>query len=96
MPRKPRTSSEYGYLHVYTRGAGRQILFEERGDYIYYLQLLKRFSQETGVTVCAFCLMENHVHLLAYDPERRISRFMQLLSMTYAGYFNWKHPTAGH
>ncbi len=95
MPRVPRTISQSGYQHVYTRGAARQILFEERGDYVYFLQLLKRFSLETRVTVCAFCLMENHIHLLAYDPEQHISRFMQLLGMTYAGYFNWKYQRSG-
>lgn len=95
MPRTTRSSSEYGYLHVYTRGVARQLLFEERGDYIYFLQLVKRFSPETQVTICAFCLMENHVHLIVYDPEHHISRFMQLLGMTYAGYFNWKYQRTG-
>jgi REP element-mobilizing transposase RayT len=39
--------------------------------------------------------MENHVHLIVYDPEHHVSRFMQMLGMTYAGYFNWKYQRTG-
>ena len=91
MPRTARVYGEWGYMHVYTRGNGKQILFEERTDYIYYLQLLKKYSSETGVAICSFCLMENHVHLIVYDPERKISQLMNRLSSAYSGYFNWKY-----
>lgn len=96
MPRTARVYGEWGYMHVYTRGNGKQILFEERTDYIYYLQLLKKYSSETGVAICSFCLMENHVHLIVYDPERKISQLMSRLSSAYSGYFNWKYKRTGH
>ena len=83
MPRIARVYGESGYMHVYTRGNGKQIIFEEKTDYIYYLQLLKKYSSETGVTICSFCLMENHVHLIVYDPERKISQLMSRLSSAY-------------
>lgn len=88
--------SEFGYMHIYTRGVAKQIIFEDRKDYIYYLNLLKRFSQETNVAICTFCLMENHVHLIVYDKKHHISQFMQLLGMTYSGYFNRKYERSGH
>ena len=96
MPLIQKRSSGSGYLHIYTRGVAKQIIFEDRSDRIYYLQLLKRFSRETHVSICAFCLMENHVHLIVYDEEHQISRFMQLLGMTYSGYFNRKYERSGH
>ena len=96
MPRIARVYGESGYMHVYTRGNGKQIIFEEKTDYIYYLQLLKKYSSETGVTICSFCLMENHVHLIVYDPERKISKLMSRLSSAYSGYFNWKYKRTGH
>lgn len=83
-------------MHVYTRGNGKQIIFEDRADYIHYLNLLKKYSSETRVTICAFCLMDNHVHILVYDPERKITNLMQKLSTAYAGYFNWKYKRTGH
>ena len=51
MPRHARMISGSGYLHVIVRGNGKQVLFEEAKDYRHYLEALRRFSQETGVTV---------------------------------------------
>ncbi len=96
MPLTVRRSSETGYMHICTRGVGKQIIFEDRSDHIYYLNLLKRFSRETHVVICAFCLMENHIHLIIRDEEHNISRFMQLLGMAYSGYFNRKYERSGH
>ena len=95
MPRAPRKMSEYGYLHVYIRGVSKQILFEERKDYAFFIRFLKQYSEENHITVCAFCLMENHVHLLIHDSEHNLSHFMQQLDMNYAGYFNRKYERSG-
>ena len=60
------------------------------------MNLLKRFSEETHVVICAFCLMENHVHLIVYDESHNISRFMQLPGMTYAVYFKHNFERSGY
>lgn len=96
MSTSPRIFSESGYMHVYTRGNNRQILFENRGDYVFYLQILKRYSLKTNVVICAFCLMENHTHLVLYDPDHKMPQLMKLLNMTYTGYFNRKYSRSGH
>ena len=96
MPLRIKRSGESGYMHIYTRGVARQIIFEDRDDHKFYLHLLRRFSRETQVAVCAFCLMENHVHLIVYDEEHHISQFMHLLGMAYSGYFNRKYGRSGH
>ena len=70
MPRKARQISITGYSHVIVRGIGKQILFEENKDYGYYVSLIRKYAKETGVSVCAYCLMENHVHLLLYDIKK--------------------------
>ena len=62
MPRQARRMSSSGYMHVITRGIGQQLLFEEEQDYLHYLDALEQYCMETGVRVCAFCLMSNHVH----------------------------------
>ena len=83
-------------MHVFTRGNGKQILFEQRDDYICYLRLLRRSGAEANISVCAFCLMENHVHLIVYDEERRISEMMRILGTGYSRYFNEKYKRTGH
>ena len=96
MPRGARTKSEYGYYHLTTRGIGGQNIFEDRDDYIRYLNLLKRFSDETNVKICAYCLMGNHVHLLIYDKNDNVSLFAKKLTGTYAMYFNNKYNRPGY
>ena len=96
MPRKARFFSNSGFLHVIVRGIGKQILFEEDADYLFYLSILKRFSRETGVSVCAYCLMENHVHLLTYCPGEGVPLMMKKLGVSYSSYFNRKYERTGH
>lgn len=96
MPRMARRTTSIGYMHIICRGIGKQVLFEEEMDYKYFLNLLKRFSQECDVTLIAYCLMENHVHLLVNDPGCNISKFMQKLGVTYSGYYNRKYDRSGH
>ena len=83
-------------MHVIVRGIGKQILFEEKEDYIFYLKKLEYFSRETEVPVAAYCLMENHVHLLVNDRQQKISLLMKKLGVCYSGYFNRKYERTGH
>ena len=96
MPRHARYLSNSGYYHLIVRGIGRQVLFEEEADYRFYLSLLKRYSEETNVFVCAYCLMENHVHLLVHDITGLTPLFMKKLGVCYSGYFNKKYDRCGH
>lgn len=96
MPRQARQRSESGTMHLIVRGIGRQTLFEAREDYAFFLAALERFSRETGVTILAYCLMENHAHLLVRDADDQISRMMKKLGVSYSQYFNRKYRRQGH
>ena len=95
MARQGRKLSGSGYMHVIVRGIGRQLLFEAEEDYAYYLDALEKYSRDLKVSVCAYCLMENHVHLLMYDPEQRIPTLMKKLGVRYSYYFNRKYDRIG-
>ncbi len=96
MPREARKLSDYGYLHVMQRGIGKQLLFEDDEDYQRYIDLLDRFSRETEVSVCVYCLMQNHTHLLLRDSDQRIPLMMKKLGVSYSYYFNQKYERSGH
>ena len=87
---------EQGYAHIIVRGVARMAIFEEPMDYKYYIKLMHRHSDDTGVTVCAYCLMENHVHLLVRYESENICKFMQKLGISYSKYFNNKYDRTGH
>ena len=96
MSRKARRMSSTGYMHIITRGISRQLLFEEEKDYQHYLAALEKYCLETGVRVCAYCLMENHVHLLVHGEAEQIILLMKKLGVNYSGWFNWKYERVGH
>ncbi len=58
---------------------------------------MRRSKRKYGISVYAYCLMPNHVHMLVEaSPSQNISKFMQWLSRGYTAYFNAKHKKVGH
>ena len=51
--------------HVTQRGNRRQPTFFQDTDYQLYLDLAAEWCQKQGVQIWAYCLMPNHVHLIA-------------------------------
>jgi putative transposase len=51
--------------HVTQRGNRRQPTFFNDGDYAAYLELMADWCREEGVEIWSYCLMPNHVHLIA-------------------------------
>lgn len=96
MPRARRALSESGFYHVTMRGNGRQIIFEDDEDRKSFLDFLRRGKEKYQVGIIAWCLMDNHVHLLVGDQKGTISKIMQSLASGYAGYFNRKYGQIGH
>jgi len=58
--------------HITQRGNRRQPVFFSDDDYLAYLDLLTHWSRQAGMAVWAYCLMPNHVHIIAV-PERENS-----------------------
>jgi len=94
MPRQARQTGEF--LHVITRGIGKQILFEDAADFEKMQAFLKRFREETSISILAYCLMDNHVHLLLRDESGSTPAFMKKLGVSYARYYNTKYERSGH
>lgn len=86
-----------GVYHVMSRGSGKQIIFEDNADRRHYIDVMRAsFSADSGVTLIAWCLMDNHVHLLISGELADIAISMRLLSSSYAMYFNKRHARVGH
>ena len=84
-----------GFYHVCARGTGKQIIFETDDDRWEFLELMRDCCRDAGVTVVAWCLMSNHVHLVLADYEDAMSAAMQRLLLTYARRFNKRIGRAG-
>lgn len=84
-----------GFYHVSARGTGKQIIFETDDDRWEFLELMRDCCRDAGVTVVAWCLMSDHVHLVLADYEDAISAAMQRLLLTYARRFNKRTGRSG-
>ncbi len=96
MPRKPREEVEGGVYHVYARGNGKQRIFLDDQDRWTYLALLRREIERRKWQCLAYCLMDNHVHLLLETPAANLGRGMQRLHGAYGQIFNERHGRVGH
>lgn len=95
MGRTAREKSASGLYHVMLRGIGKQILFEESEDYDRFLDTLARFKEEQSIRIHAYCLMENHVHLLLEENGGSMEQFMKKIEGSYAFYYNHKYERIG-
>ena len=84
-----------GFYHVCARGTGKQLIFESDEDRRQFLELMRDCCRDAQVTIVAWCLMGNHVHLVLADYEDRMSAAMHRLLLTYARRFNKRTGRSG-
>ncbi len=65
MPRFARAVVSDSPHHITQRGNNREDVFFVADDYEFYLLTLREQSARYGLDVHAYCLMPNHVHLVA-------------------------------
>lgn len=83
-------------FHITQRAAGKEPLFLEDSDYLTMLGLLKEIAENYSLKIFAFCLMQNHVHLLFSPRETNLYDAMRDLFSRYAMRFNRKYERKGH
>ena len=90
MARLPRLTVPGYAHHIIQRGNNRQAIFAATVDYETLLGLLDEFSRKFRVSLHAYVLMSNHIHLLATpeDAEGVYSNIFKLISNRYlVGYY---------
>lgn len=96
MSRTVRKKSSTGIYHVLARGINQQRIFEEEADFAAYLEVLARVKREASFTLFAYCLMNNHIHLLVSEKAVPVSQILQRIGVSYAYRFNRKYDRSGH
>jgi REP element-mobilizing transposase RayT len=95
MPRPQRQEVAGGVFHVFNRGCNRREIFKDDVDRWTYLANLARVREATGWHPLAYCLMDNHVHLVIETPEPNLGDGMRLLHGRYVQTFNERHGEDG-
>lgn len=96
MPRKPRFFLPGVPVHIVQRGHSREAVFFEDNDYLIYLRWLKVAARRYKVSVHAYVLMTNHIHILATAVDiEGITRMMQYVGRYYVPYINHAYGSSG-
>jgi putative transposase len=83
--------------HVTQRGNRNAVVFETDSDRAVYLAMLRKAAERNGVKMWAYCLMSNHIHLVAVPAsEKSLSITLKDTQTAYANWFNKQHAVAGH
>lgn len=96
MPRQGRMLSESKIYHVMIRGNERKNIFRADVDRKKFLSVLSEINKDRKFSIYAYCLMDNHVHLLINEGNEEIARIMKRINVSYAYYFNKKYKRVGH
>jgi putative transposase len=97
MPRNQRCILPGQAYHITQRGTNRQRIFFTSSGWAAYLRLLGQNLDDAGVRLLAWCLMPNHVHLIAV-PERAdsLSVLLRRVHGRYAQMVNAQRVRSGH
>jgi putative transposase len=96
MPRKPREEFAGAVHHAFARGNAKGDIYRDDQDRLRYLALLGHVVGRKEWRCLAYCLMDNHVHLLVETPKANLGTGIQLLHGLYAQSFNKRHRRSGH
>ena len=97
MPRMARLVIPGYPHHVTQRGSRRQVTFFEDADYVAYLKLIETTKTAADVEIWAYCLMPNHVHMVAVPQESQgLAKMLSITHHCYARRVNAVHGWRGH
>lgn len=95
MARPLRIEYPGAHYHVMNRGLSGRLIFTQDQDRKAFFDLIEDISRMWKVEVYAYCLMDNHYHLLLETPQGGLSRVMRHLDGIYTQRFNRSHRRDG-
>lgn len=96
MPRLKRVKEENGIYHVMSRSISEIDLFRSDEDKERYVNLIKECQNLYSFKIYAYCLMDNHVHLIVDSNGANVSKIMHRINFKYANYYNKSYKRHGH
>jgi putative transposase len=97
MPRLARIVIESVPHHITQRGNNRQDVFFVDDDRRAYLKILAEESAKYGLIIDGYCLMSNHIHLIATPKNQQsLSKTVGRTHFRYSQYINRMHGRSGH
>ncbi len=96
MARPLRIEFDGALYHVTSRGNERKPIYKDSEDRKLFLTSLGQVCERFHWLCHAYCLMNNHYHLVIETPDGNLSRGMRQLNGVYTQAFNRRHRRVGH
>lgn len=96
MARPLRIEFPGAVYHLTSRGNARQDIVMDDRDRVQFFSLLAQVVDRYGWLCHAYCLMDNHYHLLVETPQPNLSLGMRQLNGRYTQMYNRRHERVGH
>lgn len=96
MARPLRIEYAGALYHVTSRGDRREEIYLNDQDRLDFLSILQQICERFNWLIHAYCLMDNHYHLLIETPESNLSQGMRQLNGVYTQTHNRNHDRVGH
>jgi len=96
MARPLRTEYPGALYHITARGNAQSDIYLTDTDRITFLSILGQVCDRYNWDCYAWCLMNNHYHLVLETGEANLSRGMRQLNGVYTQRFNRQHRRVGH
>ena len=95
MARPQRLEFPGAIYHVTSRGNEQQDIFADAEDREFFLSILSKVVHRYNWICHAYCLMDNHYHLIIETLDAKLSIGMRQLNGIYTQNFNLRHRREG-
>lgn len=98
MPRLARNELEgKEFIHVMVQGINKETIFLTEREKLEYIKLLNQYKKDYHITIIAYCVMSNHVHILIHTKDiDNLTKYMHKANTSYGIYFNKNRKRVGY
>lgn len=85
------------FVHVTTHGIDDKNIYKNINEKKEIKKLILKNQEEFNINIIAYCIMNNHLHLLIkFKETENLSKYMHKVNMSYAIYYNKQHGRVGY
>ncbi len=88
---------ESNYFHVMVQGIERKNIYKNKYFKEKYINFMKVASENNGVDIIAYCIMDNHAHYLLYcEDSHNVSKVMSSANTKFGKIYNKVNKRCGY
>ena len=95
IARTMRILSDANVYHIVLKGINSEQIFFDEDDYLSFMNVLKVSCSNYNALLYAFCIMNNHVHLLIKFNENNMPQMFKSFGASFVFRYNKKYNRSG-